>query len=310
MTENTSKDLVIVRIFDAPREMVWKAWTDPDWMKKWWGPKPFTAPVIKVDFRVDGKYLYCMRSPDGQDFWSTGTYREIVPMEKIVCTDSFADEKGNVVPASRYGMQGEFPMELKVTVTFEDLKGKTKMTLRHEGLPGGNMKDQTNEGWSTSLDKLEESLLPNELIVRRVINAPREMVWKAWSEPERIIKWWGPNGFTNTFDEFNFKEGGVWKLTMHGPDGKNYPNNITFDEIKKPERIAYTHNGLESSDLKEFQSIVTFEELGEKTMVTLKAIFASKEECEKQKNVVGAEEGGNQTLSHLAADVEKFVANK
>jgi len=310
MSETNSNDLVIVRVFDAPREMVWKFWTDPEKMKKWWGPKPFTAPFINIDFRVDGKYLYCMRSPDNQDFWSAGTYKQIVPMEKIVCTDSFADKNGKIISANDYGLEGEWPKELTVTVTFEDMNGKTKMTMRQEGLPTEKMKEQTQEGWTTSFDKLEETLNPSELIIRRVVNSPRAQVWKAWSDPARIIKWWGPNGFTNTFDEFNFKTGGTWKLTMYGPDGKNYPDTILFDEIKEPESIIYTHDVSEFLDLKSFRTVVTFEAFNKKTMVTLKTIFASKEECEKQKIEVGAEEGGNQTLGRLADDVEKQDGNK
>jgi len=88
------RELVITRVFDAPRELVWKAWIDPERVRRWWGPKNFTAPVCKIDLRVGGAYLYCMRSPEGKDYWSRGVYREIVPPERIVCTDSFADEKG------------------------------------------------------------------------------------------------------------------------------------------------------------------------------------------------------------------------
>jgi uncharacterized protein YndB with AHSA1/START domain len=132
---SAGQELVITRIFDAPRDIVWKAWTDPERVKRWWGPKNFTAPVCKIDLRAGGAYLYCMRSPEGQDYWSTGVYREIVPPQRIVCTDSFADEKGNPVPASHYGMGGDWPSELLVTVTFEEHEGKTKFTLRHVGIP-------------------------------------------------------------------------------------------------------------------------------------------------------------------------------
>ena len=152
------RELVITRIFDAPREMVWKAWTDPEHLMRWWGPKDFTAPVCKVDLRIGGKYLFAMRSPDGQDFWSTGVYREIVPMKRLVCTDSFADPEGNVVPASYYGMASDFPQEMLVTITFEDLDGKTKLTLRHSGMPGGDEGANAEIGWNQSLDKLAESL--------------------------------------------------------------------------------------------------------------------------------------------------------
>jgi uncharacterized protein YndB with AHSA1/START domain len=119
-------ELVITRIFDAPRELVWKAWTDPEHVKRWWGPKDFTAPVCKIDLREGGKYLYCMRSPEGQNYWSTGVYREIVAPERIVYAHSFADEKGNVVPATHYSMSVDFPLETQVTVTFDLHEGKVK----------------------------------------------------------------------------------------------------------------------------------------------------------------------------------------
>jgi uncharacterized protein YndB with AHSA1/START domain len=150
-------ELVITRIFEAPRELVWQAWTDPAQLVKWWGPKNFTAPVAKIDLRVGGKYLNCMRSPEGQDYWTTGTYREVVPPERLVYTDSFADSDGNVVSGSHYGMGEDFPLEMLVTVTFEDVAGKTKMTLKHVGLPAG-MSDMTGTGWNESFDKLAESL--------------------------------------------------------------------------------------------------------------------------------------------------------
>ena len=157
MAGRSEGELVLTRTFDAPRELVWKAWTDPEQVRRWWGPKEFTAPFAEIDLRVGGRYLNCMRSPDGKDFWSTGVYREIVPMERIVCTDSFADEKGNVVPATHYGMGADVPMELLVTVTFEDLGGRTRLTLRHASFPPEHAKD-AEQGWSTSLDKLAQVL--------------------------------------------------------------------------------------------------------------------------------------------------------
>jgi uncharacterized protein YndB with AHSA1/START domain len=157
-TTSTKQELVIERVFDAPRELVWRAWTEPDLFMRWWGPKGFTTPHCEIDLRVGGRLLNCMRSPEGQDYWSTGVYREIVPLERIVCTDSFADEKGNVVPATHYGMTADIPLEMLVTVTFEDLDGKTRMTLRHEGLPAGEMREGAGTGWSESFDKLAEVL--------------------------------------------------------------------------------------------------------------------------------------------------------
>lgn len=152
------REILIVRSFDAPRELVWKAWTEPEFLMRWWGPKNFTCPFCKIDLRVGGTYLSCMRSPEGRDYWSTGIYVEITEPSLLICTDSFADEKGNVVPASYYGMSGEWPKELLVTVTFDEEDGKTKLTLRHVGMPAGEMIEQAEAGWNESFDKLAESL--------------------------------------------------------------------------------------------------------------------------------------------------------
>lgn len=156
-TATDTKVLVIERMFDAPRELVWKAWTDPEHLMRWWGPKGFTAPACHTDLRVGGKYLFCMRAPDGQDYWSTGVYTEIVPPERLVCTDSFADPQGNVVPATYYGMGADIPLETQMTVTFEDVDGRTKMTLTQIGLPAGDS-DMAGAGWNESFDKLAEVL--------------------------------------------------------------------------------------------------------------------------------------------------------
>jgi len=159
------KELFIERIFEAPRERVWKAWTIEKEVMKWWGPRGFTAPFITIDFRVGGKYLYCMRASDDiakamgrRDFWSTGKFIEIVPEKKMVVTDSFSDEKGNIVPASSYGMQGEMALESTVTLTFDQVGNRTKLTIRYEGLPDG-MLEQAKQGWNESLDKLAEMLV-------------------------------------------------------------------------------------------------------------------------------------------------------
>jgi len=150
--------LVIERVLDATRERVWRAWTEPEMVKRWWGPKGFTAPSSEIDLRIGGRYLSCMRAPDGKDYWSTGTYREIRPLEMIVATDSFADEAGNVVSAAQYGMSADFPLEMEVTVTFEERGDRTVLTLRHAGVPAREHLEDMRQGWNESLDKLAEIL--------------------------------------------------------------------------------------------------------------------------------------------------------
>lgn len=158
-----STDLVITRIFNASRELVWKAWSEPERVMRWWGPRIFRSPSCKIDFRTGGKYLFCMQSDVGEEawrkgIWSTGVYQEIVPLERIVFTDCFADEQGHVVRATHYGMGEDFPLELLVTVTFETCQdNRTQMILRHHGLPAG-MTEMCATGWNESFDKLAESL--------------------------------------------------------------------------------------------------------------------------------------------------------
>lgn len=157
-TETAEGEIVITRAFDAPRERLWQAWTDPAMLKRWWGPAGFTAPEWKLDLRVGGRYLYCMRSPDGQDFWGAGAYREIAAHERLVFTDAFADAEGNEVPASHYGMAGDWPEELLVTLGFEESDGKTTLTLRHAGIPAGEHREMCAGGWNESLDKLAAAI--------------------------------------------------------------------------------------------------------------------------------------------------------
>lgn len=158
------KELTIERNFNAPVEDVWKMWSDPEGMKKWWGPRGFSAPKIETDFREGGKYLFNMHgspAPEAppQDFWSTGRYKEIVPMKKIVLTDSFSDEKGNAVPSDYYGMKG-FPMETEVMILFEGMGDKTRMILKYP-YPGDfdeKMLSDMKQGWEESFDKMSEAL--------------------------------------------------------------------------------------------------------------------------------------------------------
>jgi uncharacterized protein YndB with AHSA1/START domain len=152
-TAEQLKTVSINRIINQPLYKIWEAWSKPASFMKWWGPKEYTCPFCTIDFKVGGKYLAAMRGPDGKDIWSTGTYREIIPQEKIVYTDSFADSKGNVVDGEYYNMP-TMPSESTVTVTLEAFNGKTTMWLQHEGIPEDQY-DECVKGWNSSLDKME-----------------------------------------------------------------------------------------------------------------------------------------------------------
>ena len=156
MVTTAVKTITITRIFDAPRELVWEAWTDPEQVKQWWGPKNYNAPASKIDLRDGGRYVVSMQGPDGKMIWSGGVYKKIDPPNELVMTDNFTAEDGNVVPASHYDFEEDFP-EGVITVHFEDLGGKTKMTLTHEKMPVTESEGAT-QGWNESFDKLVEAL--------------------------------------------------------------------------------------------------------------------------------------------------------
>jgi PhnB protein len=142
-----------------------------------------------------------------------------------------------------------------------------------------------------------------ELVIARLVNAPRELVWEVWTHPEHVKHWWGPDGFTNTIHEMEVRPGGVWRFMMHGPNGMNFPNKIVFNEVVKPEKLVYTHGSDDEKDPHIFHTTVTFEAIGDKTQVTMRAIFASAEERDRVVKEFGAAEGGKQTLTKLEAYV-------
>ncbi len=154
-TVNETERMVITRVFDAPRELVWKAWTDPKYVTQWWGPKGFTTPFCEMDFRVGGKFLYCMRAPDGQEFWNGGEYHEIVPHEKIVSSMYFSDSKGNRVEAARYGIEHDAVDGVHDVVLFEDIgNGQTKLTFIGNETMQNAIESGQLEGTKQILDKL------------------------------------------------------------------------------------------------------------------------------------------------------------
>ena len=152
-----SKDAVVIeRTFDAPVELIWQMWTESEHFKSWYGPKGFTVPVAEMDVRVGGKRLICMASPDGSmKMWFTGEYREVVPNERLVYTDSMADEQGNIVPPSAMGMPEGTPATTEVTVQLEELGGRTKMVMTHAGVPADS---PGAGGWAQAFDKLAEHI--------------------------------------------------------------------------------------------------------------------------------------------------------
>jgi uncharacterized protein YndB with AHSA1/START domain len=144
------------------------------------------------------------------------------------------------------------------------------------------------------------------IVTTRVFDAPRELVFKAWTDPTHLVQWWGPNGFTTTVHAIDVRPGGVWRFIMHGPDGRDYENRIVYDEIVAPERITYRHGGADDVEPVAFHTTVTFEDIGGKTRLTMRAIFPLAAKRDRVVKEYGAIEGAKQTLGRLAEHLAKM----
>ena len=169
MSENTTQsgykekeDLVVTRIIDAPIELVWKSWTDPEHVMKWWGPKYYTSPSCKIDLREGGRYVFCMRAPQnqgGQDSYTAGIFNKIVPMELLEFTQGMADQDGNPIDPAQAGMPPDFPKSIRTVVTFKRFRGDmTELTVTEYAWPASQMMVYSIAGLHQSIDKLIESL--------------------------------------------------------------------------------------------------------------------------------------------------------
>jgi uncharacterized protein YndB with AHSA1/START domain len=151
------RQIEVSRTFEAPLELLWKAWTEPEHFKKWYGPKGFTAPICEIDLREGGRHFWCMRSPDGRQMYFTGIYKEVSPMERFVYTDTMSDADGNVLTPEMTGMDESMHETLEVTVTFLHADGSTTVTVSHTAQ--GPSAEQAGMGWEQAFEKLAAVLV-------------------------------------------------------------------------------------------------------------------------------------------------------
>jgi uncharacterized protein YndB with AHSA1/START domain len=161
VAEAGKQDIVLTRVFDAPVEAVWKAWTDPEEVKKWWGPRNFTSHACAIDFREGGKFVFHMRAPkemNNADFYTAGVYKKIAPQEFIEFTQGLSDKDGNKIDPTTMGMPPDFPEEIPSLLAFKRVDGKAELTAIEYGWTLGQMRTLSEQGLSECLDKLAESL--------------------------------------------------------------------------------------------------------------------------------------------------------
>ncbi len=154
----TTRDLIVTRVFDAPPDRVWKAWSDPQHVMRWWGPTGFTSPSCKMDFRVGGTSLVCMRAPEefgGQDMYNTWTYRRIEPTKRIEFVLRFSDQDGNTLDPGAMGLPPGIPGEVPHVITFKAVgDNRTEMTIAERGYTSDEARDLSRAGLEQCLDKM------------------------------------------------------------------------------------------------------------------------------------------------------------
>lgn len=292
-----AREVVISRLFDAPRALVWEAWTSHAQLARWWGPMGFTTPRGSVELRPGGPFTLVMRAPDGTEYPLEGFVREAEAPARLVFSALDHDE-----------------IRIETVVTFEEEGGKTRLTVRQTVPSNPMMARGQKPGWSQSLERLATALVESneagasssptadrEIATSRVFDAPRELVWRAWTDPQHLARWYGPNGFAVTTDEMDVRAGGVWRHTLHGPDGTDYPNLTRYVEVVRPERLVYEHGSAER-DEDRFDVTVTFTDEGAgKTRVSTRMVFATRERRDRMVNVFGALQGQRQNLDRLEA---------
>ncbi len=303
-------DFILVRSFTAPRALLWRCWMDPAYLARWFGPRGFTCPVCEIEPKAGGAFRIVIRGADGTDYPLTGTFREIVPDTRIVKEDDTSDhseEWHDQVDPDRKG-QGKRRIPMLTAIDFADVSGGTRVTIR-TSFPSLRIRDSfigngLEAGWSSGLDKLDDLLFAvtgsdRTIRVTRLFAAPIETVFNCFSDPPNMSKWWGPNGFSTTTYSMDFREGGSWHYTMHGPDGTDYPNFVRYTSIQPNHLIAYDH-GTSPDSPPLFKQEISFAEEQGKTRVSFQLTIT---DPAKRDGFIafGAVEGGWQNLERLGA---------
>lgn len=291
--------IVLTREFDAPRELVFEMHTKPHHVMRWWGPRYITMTACEIDFRPGGAWRYTFAKAGMEPITFKGVFQEIVPPEKLVNTFIYD------VP----GIRDHPAME---TATFEDLGGgRSRLTrvVRHDTFEArdGHLKSGMETGAAETLDRLEDVLatMPRELSLRRVFNAPRELVFKAWTERERLVRWWGPKGFTNPVCNVDVRPGGSIEIHMQGPDGMVYPMGGEYVEIIPSSRLAFKAWALNAKGERMFEMLTTVEliDRGGKTEMLFNT-RAVKLTGEAAGPLSGMTQGWTESLERLKAELE------
>ena len=242
VTSTADREIVSTRVLDAPRALVFKVWTDPQHVAQWWGPKGFTTTTREMDVRPGGVWRFVMHGPDGVDYQNKIVFIEVVKPARLVYRHA--------------GEADTEPVRFHVTVTFDEEGGKTRLTMRSVFETAAERDHVVKtygaiEGAKQTLGRLAEHLAALQgggsqderpFVITRVLNAPRELVFKVWTEREHLLRWWGPKGVTIVSCENDLRPGGVMHYCMRWADGSDVWGRWVYREIVAPERLVFVNS--------------------------------------------------------------------
>lgn len=297
-----SNDLTLHRILKAPRALVWRCWTEPELMKHWFCPKPHFVTEAKVDLRAGGQFFTVM-NVNGDLYPSDGSFLEVVPQERLVFTDLLLSD-WRPVDAPGLGFTA--------IITLKDHPQGTEYTAlaRHRTPEQARKHEEMgfSQGWGIAAEQLEAAALalaatddPRDMLLSRVIRATPEAIWNAWTDPEVLPRWFGPEGHSCRTIEIDLRQGGFWRFDMIGPDGTVYPNRHRFRLFDRPRRIEFDLDDGTGHSVK--HAFVTLTPVAGGTQVELRMRFPDAE-SRQQAAEFGAIRLGLTTLGKLAAIAE------
>ena len=231
-------EIVTTRLLNAPRELVFRAFTDPTQVGLWWGPAGFTITTHEMRVAPGGRWRFMMHGPDGVDYPNRIDYREVVEPERLVYDhgdDDQGDAKAFHVVVS-FEAQGERTL-LTMRAIFESAAIRNMVVTEFHAIEGGI---QTVDRLEAHLAVLQGTSGERDFFITRVFDAPRTLVWKAWTDAGQIARWWGPNSFSNPVCEMDLRPGGAYRLVMRSPDATDYPITGEVREVVAPALLVMT----------------------------------------------------------------------
>jgi len=242
--------LVFTRTVNAPLALVWKVWTSAEHLAHWWGPKGFRMGTVKLDIRAGGSFHYSMISPEGAEMWGRFDYTAVHAPTSLSFINGFSDAAGNYL---RHPMSPTWPLKVMNHLTLAASDGGTVVTLRGQPFEATDEEratfaankqnvQQGLRGMFENFDEYLASLQDREMVLTRVVQAPRDLVWKVWTEPTHLARWFGPRAVTVPECTVDLRVGGTHHITMRLPDGVDYPIRGVYREITAPSRLQVAYD--------------------------------------------------------------------